>query len=1324
MDPLLFFPNAGPPDVNPPGAGFAAQAVAPRLLLTGEIDPPANAPQRAARQAQAQAQAQAQLGAKAEDVRFANLPAAEPFPALVKAPRAASPRGVLRGPGTPPEDAERRDVFAPVNIPNRRPGSGRSQRPGSRGTPPGMRPGSGDPRSARELEERVAVAESQAAAQAARVRNLERRLAVAEAARKEDDIGARGSSEALERRVDALTQMYARSESLAAEMRGRLEAAESDARESRAQATRAESVAQNLVVGARDNMEQIGNRISVEQSSDAKRLDTLSAEIARLTREVADARGDDLSKRQLMEADIARLSGQKASENAVAQIGDVRAKLNATEELARSLAEQLAIEKAGRAESESRFESIVQRLEETSSAREQALLRKFEHELNDRVTELQRKVVDESEEAALRDQDIIREKDDQMASFEQGTKRERQKTVEHQMVLEKAIREEHEARVAQAATLTKALDRVNHDVVALVEDERLARETKESKLRGQITQTLAKLHDANRDTNERLETEAHAVRSVVKAEIEARVTAMDAVHKALERGTTGMERQLAAGRVEAAQAVRTAEVKLSRRLAATEGRVEVEVAALRKLYARQTALELDLDAFKRDVVNAFEQMQEEITVAAVAQALNTEADNVQAEYVTDAVQSLVTKIAAQDKRDSAAAEALQQAVFGPTSSGEPGLVPRADFAERKLGEAFDALSVFERELGVVRETATEDKADLESQVALLQQEMDYNAAATLVETETLQTQVDVAMGEVAGAGEMIEGKLRVTAEDLAKRNVARMEEIRTELWVPLSSLRAAIDAEAVAREKTDEDVKAHAKTRDDAVGQLWAAVEQHYVAQNLETEAVRLDAEEFAIARVGAFEDALEAEKKKRAEALDTLKQHVVAVVEEEAENRRRGDDETRRAYEDDIANLEDTAAEAVRELREGLRDEVAERTHQAETLHRDLSSTLASARSRLEQDVRALEETAAGNIATQKLEEEMLRAEVDDGLAQMQDAVEEMRAEVGRHCETIAAAAGGAAEPVTRRVEVLEASLAGAAHADEVEKAFRQVHADVAKVEAEVAGAAAARLAENEAYRTEFEQSLFAEAAARERSMRELSSRFDADIEDAKQEAGVDVTVAAEALRAELEAELRETAAKCAGALDEEAAERKSGDASVGAKIAEAVGAVDASVGAKIAEAVGAVAEELRRSVLELAADLTTESETLRAHCEAHAAQAVAALQSTVTEGLGLNAEALEELRGDVAAAVEKVEGLEAGGGGAGGGGEEDAKSVHSDISEAKEKLSEMQREIEAVKAHAEQQVAELLAKSQEDLKAEMSKGNEATAAMLEKIMAKLGAE
>ena len=43
-------------------------------------------------------------------------------------------------------------------------------------------------------------------------------------------------------------------------------------------------------------------RIDIEQGSDARRLDQLSAEIARLTRDVADARGEDSAKRQILEA--------------------------------------------------------------------------------------------------------------------------------------------------------------------------------------------------------------------------------------------------------------------------------------------------------------------------------------------------------------------------------------------------------------------------------------------------------------------------------------------------------------------------------------------------------------------------------------------------------------------------------------------------------------------------------------------------------------------------------------------------------------------------------------------------------------------------------------------------------------------------------------------------------------------------------------------------------------------------------------------------------------------------------------------------------------
>ena len=926
----------------------------PRLLLTGEMNPPPRGEQ-----------GRGQAGA-------APL---KPDERLDVLPRLGAVVPAVRGPGTPPDERERDRGLA-------RP------RPVSRGTPPGSRGGArprsrggpgapggpgGDVRDLRELEERLVVAESQNAAQAARLRNLERRVAVSEAARKEEMGGERGEMDALESRVNAMQQAASRAESLMAEFRGRMEAAEADVKENRAMAMRVEQAAQVAMVGARDSFDQIQQRIGIEQGSDARRLDQLSAEIARLTRDVADARGEDSAKRQILEANIARVEGQRNSDGAVQQMADMRAKVTTAEETVRTMAEQLMIEKQARAEADARFESTVARMEEASHAREQALLRRFERDLEDKMAELSRKVVDESEEAALRDQDIIREKDDQMNAFEQGSKKERQRNIEHQMVLEKAIREEHAARVAQMDVVTKALDRVNHDVVALIQDEKVAREARESKLRGQISQSVIKLHEANRETREKLQEERDGIHQLLKTEIRARLATLGTIETTVKKTQSETERLLAAGRVEAAQALRTAEVKLSRRLTATEGRVEVEVAALRKLYARQTQLEIDLDVFKRDVVQAFEAMQEDVTVAAVAQALNTEADNVQAEYVTDTVEDLQDIIETQDARDKATAEELKAAVFGPGPYGEPGLRDRADSTEAAVASAFDKLSQHTIELDRVREAAADDKKEVESLLEELKEEMDYNVAATMVETETLQNQLDIQAAEVAGAADMIESKLREKVSELAERNKEGIERIRAEMHLPLQNLRSAIDAEVAARARTDGDVAKCVADRDAAVAALWTAMEANHVAHALQIECAMIDSEEFALSMADAHDANVAEEAAARNEGFERLRDYVAAAVAEEAAERRRGDDAVRRAYEDDIANLEDTAAEAVRELREGLRDEVATRTHQAETLHRDLASTLDKARSRLEADVRALEETAAGNIAAQKLEEEML---------------------------------------------------------------------------------------------------------------------------------------------------------------------------------------------------------------------------------------------------------------------------------------------------------------------------------------------------------------
>ena len=70
------------------------------------------------------------------------------------------------------------------------------------------------------------------------------------------------------------------------------------------------------------HIQHVPLRIGIEQGSDARRLDQLSQEIARLTREVADTRGEEASKRQGLEAIIARLEGQVSVDNSL--IGALR----------------------------------------------------------------------------------------------------------------------------------------------------------------------------------------------------------------------------------------------------------------------------------------------------------------------------------------------------------------------------------------------------------------------------------------------------------------------------------------------------------------------------------------------------------------------------------------------------------------------------------------------------------------------------------------------------------------------------------------------------------------------------------------------------------------------------------------------------------------------------------------------------------------------------------------------------------------------------------------------------------------------------------------
>ena len=797
----------------------------------------------------------------------------------MRLPRVGAPP---RGPGTPPQGDD--GTMGIDDFPPSRPAPPQSR--GNGGAGPNRGPGPrrlGTPNDVRELEDRLVAAESAAAAHASRLRNMERRMAIAEAARKEDSGGARGVTEALEQRVSNLQMENARANGLIVELKGRLDATESDVKESRAQAMRVEAAAQVATVAARDAFDQIQQRIGIEQGSDARRLDLLSAEIARITREIADARGEDAAKRQILEANIARVEGQKAVDNTSQQFIDVRQKLNQTELQVVALTEALQDERRLRSEAETRLDVAINRMAELNDAREGSMIRKFSAELDNARLELQRALSDEKEEAQTRDDHIVRDKDEQLAQWEKAAARERARNLEHQLILEKAVREEHDQRVHQMDALNKGLDRVNHEVTQALRDEMLTREARENKLRGQISQSVLKLHAANKDTRDKLTQERDEIHATLKTEIKSRMH-----HLAL------LERHMRDAQTDTKQTIRSVEVSLANRINATDQKVDIEMNMIQKLIARQSKLETDFARFTEDIVAAFENMQEDITVAAVSQALNTECDNVQAEYVTDTAADILEIVEAQDARDKANHEKLSRAVFGDDpENGGVGLLPRAQKTEADVARLQRQELRVRDDIDGINERHEELRAEVESAQCL-----------HAVDVESIQAELDAGAADRAAIFDDVEHKVKEQIKRLREENVASMKTIEAGIDDKFVDFRTRFGRKLGALEYTTEEFQ------------------DFVVHQHLENEAIRIDAETYAEARLGAEQD-------KRLAALVDLKQHVAGIVADEANQRRLGDSDLRRALEDDIADLEDTAADAVRELREGLRNEISEPTRE-----------------------------------------------------------------------------------------------------------------------------------------------------------------------------------------------------------------------------------------------------------------------------------------------------------------------------------------------------------------------------------------------------------
>jgi hypothetical protein len=454
----------------------------------------------------------------------------------------------------------------------------------------------------------------------------------------------------------------------------------------------------------------------------------------------------------------------------------------------------------------------------------------------------------------------------------------------------------------------------------------------------------------------------------------------------------------------------------------------------------------------------------------------------------------------------------------------------------------------------------------------------------------------------------------------------------------LSQLKLSIE-EANLASKADVDASiAKLRASDASLGknilELQRHLERNIVATQLQAECDRIEAEEFTVARVDDFKQIVAGESNAREASLIALKTHVLVAVAEEANARRRGDDDVRHAYEDDVANLEDTASAAVRELREGLRAEVTERTYQANALHRDLGEALDVARARLEADVRALEETAAGNIAAQKLEEEMMRAELDDATMRLEDALQTLQEDADARAAEAAEKLREATTTVTGLVEVQTKPVLE--KCEEVVATMESTRAEVRDLREMQGEAQITAVTAEEALRAELTSAIEEEKTAASDARYRVDETVK-ELKDAVQSTASDAKADVEVLRTEIFAELDEVNST----LSVETGRARDARAAATADVAALRTEVAATTEAIASEA--SKREEGDRAIEHhLAADLVAEGESIRAEvhteidraAEAESesrAAAIAAFEDTLKEGLKLNADAVAEVRFDL---------------------------------------------------------------------------------------------
>lgn len=260
--------------------------------------------------------------------------------------------------------------------------------------------------------------------------------------------------------------------------------------------------------------------------------------------------------------------------------------------------DKLAQEREGRETADDAVTRAMQRLDEGVKSWEAQMEKRMGAMVEQRATELARALRAAEDGALERDALQQQQLESNIDALSKKGLVDRRAQAERMLLIERALREEHNKRILAESALRRAQEKMAEEGKTIVKDERRAREAREKKLREQITAALGKLRTFARDMEESQERAYRGLENIVKMEIAARTSQGDKLGHAI----TEVGRKMRAEQKAAVAA-------LGVRLEGLDSRIAVTVAAQRKLYARHATFECEVKRAVDAVVDGIWDME-------------------------------------------------------------------------------------------------------------------------------------------------------------------------------------------------------------------------------------------------------------------------------------------------------------------------------------------------------------------------------------------------------------------------------------------------------------------------------------------------------------------------------------------------------------------------------------------------------------------------------------------------------------------------------------------------------------------------------------------